>query len=186
MKRNQSCANDMCGVCCPEEGEDGCDVHSCVGQRVLRVRQALARAEAEARAREAQRIAEEQMREQERRAEELRQRAAAEREAARRKAAAEASRREAEKMRTNTKAERRVNELQMLLAKWDSEDGGHCKQKHWPECMMCMDAHVNTAFLPCAHLISCFPCAKRTVESKWECPKCRARVTSVQKMYVDL
>ena len=191
MKRNQSCCNRMCGVCCPRSGEQPCVVHNSVGQSVLRRRR---RAEEQQRMAEAEALRRAAALEEQKRAEEARQaqlrameaRRKAEAEA-RRKVEAEAARRELKKREvSNEKTARRVRELEMLLAKWDSEDGSRCKQKHWPECMMCMDEPVDTTFFPCGHMIACNSCAKRAMEVKPACPKCRAGVRSYQKLFVDV
>mmetsp|Transcript_15697 Transcript_15697/g.61303 ORF Transcript_15697/g.61303 Transcript_15697/m.61303 type:complete len:454 (-) Transcript_15697:56-1417(-) len=60
-----------------------------------------------------------------------------------------------------------------------------CDRKHWPECMICMDAACETSFLPCGHVVACAKCAVRTTEVKKTCAKCRAPITSIQRIYAE-
>jgi hypothetical protein len=47
-------------------------------------------------------------------------------------------------------------------------------------CRVCMDVEMNTAFLPCGHLVCCRACAR----SIQKCPVCRARIIdTVQALF---
>lgn len=47
-------------------------------------------------------------------------------------------------------------------------------------CKICMDHTINTAFLPCAHVLACADCAARCDR----CPLCRADITQAQRIYL--
>ena len=46
-------------------------------------------------------------------------------------------------------------------------------------CKICMDAEMDTLFLPCGHLCSCGRCAKKLRE----CPVCKKRIRILQKIF---
>jgi len=50
------------------------------------------------------------------------------------------------------------------------------------ECLVCMDAHVTTAFIPCGHCLCCDKCAQRIRSSNNKCPFCRRDITSVLRV----
>jgi len=45
-------------------------------------------------------------------------------------------------------------------------------------CCVCADSELNTALVPCGHLL-CWDCAQRLTE----CPLCRTEVTARQRVY---
>ncbi|KAF2883382.1 hypothetical protein ILUMI_22795 [Ignelater luminosus] len=47
-------------------------------------------------------------------------------------------------------------------------------------CKICMDSQIDTAFLPCAHVVACSSCAARCDR----CPLCRADIAQAQKIYL--
>ncbi|KAF5287989.1 hypothetical protein FQA39_LY15571 [Lamprigera yunnana] len=47
-------------------------------------------------------------------------------------------------------------------------------------CKICMDSPIDTAFLPCAHVVACSSCAARCER----CPLCRADIAQPQKIYL--
>lgn len=47
-------------------------------------------------------------------------------------------------------------------------------------CRICMDSQIDTAFLPCAHVVACSTCAAKCDR----CPLCRADITQAQKIYL--
>jgi len=50
------------------------------------------------------------------------------------------------------------------------------------ECSICMDAMVDSVFVPCGHMAACSGCAKKL--HKKPCPVCRKKVKLVQRVYV--
>lgn len=57
------------------------------------------------------------------------------------------------------------------------------KEKRPPkegECIICMDADMNTAIAPCGHMCSCYECAINIQK----CPMCRGVVANVMKIYI--
>ncbi|XP_017770570.1 PREDICTED: E3 ubiquitin-protein ligase MYLIP [Nicrophorus vespilloides] len=46
-------------------------------------------------------------------------------------------------------------------------------------CNICMDCQIDTAFLPCFHMLACSTCASKCER----CPLCRADITQAQKIY---
>lgn len=47
-------------------------------------------------------------------------------------------------------------------------------------CKICMDLQIDTAFLPCAHVVACSSCAARCER----CPVCRADIMQPQRIYL--
>lgn len=70
----------------------------------------------------------------------------------------------------------------------NSYDENECKESHEKlarimdamTCKICMDHTLNTAFLPCAHVLACSECAARCDR----CPLCRADITQAQRIYL--
>ncbi|XP_008802134.4 putative E3 ubiquitin-protein ligase XBAT34 isoform X2 [Phoenix dactylifera] len=50
-------------------------------------------------------------------------------------------------------------------------------------CVICLDAPVDGACIPCGHMIGCMPCLKEIKAKNWGCPVCRANVDQVIKLY---
>lgn len=49
------------------------------------------------------------------------------------------------------------------------------------ECIVCLDATIDTVVIPCGHMVCCFACAQSVKETTEECPKCRASINLVLK-----
>ena len=64
------------------------------------------------------------------------------------------------------------NENQQGGAKKDNELNNECK--------ICMERPMATALIPCGHTV-CFQCAKKLKE----CHKCRAKISKLQKIFID-
>ncbi|RZF33292.1 hypothetical protein LSTR_LSTR007637 [Laodelphax striatellus] len=47
-------------------------------------------------------------------------------------------------------------------------------------CRICMDANIDTVFLPCSHVICCWKCAERCQT----CPLCRATIDTAKRIYL--
>merc|ERR1712137_399856 len=50
------------------------------------------------------------------------------------------------------------------------------------ECAVCMDAEVDTVFVPCGHMATCSTCAERLGKRPC-CPVCRKRVKHMQRVF---
>ncbi|PRQ36597.1 putative transcription factor C2H2 family [Rosa chinensis] len=51
-------------------------------------------------------------------------------------------------------------------------------------CVICMDAPVEGAFIPCGHMAGCMACLNDIKDKNWDCPVCRVKVDQVIKLYV--
>lgn len=51
------------------------------------------------------------------------------------------------------------------------------------ECTICMDAPVDTVFVPCGHMAVCHACSKKFL--KKPCPMCRKRIKIAQRVFVS-
>lgn len=75
-----------------------------------------------------------------------------------------------------------VNELDwqnyLLKGKAQGESGESSQEKH-AECIICMDQMADHILLDCMHLCLCGECA----EGITKCPKCRADVKEVRKVF---
>ena len=52
------------------------------------------------------------------------------------------------------------------------------------ECIVCLDAENTHSFIPCGHKCVCEACANTVMATRGECPKCRAEVDNVMRIYV--
>nr|XP_019702279.1 putative E3 ubiquitin-protein ligase XBAT35 isoform X2 [Elaeis guineensis] len=50
-------------------------------------------------------------------------------------------------------------------------------------CVICLDAPVEGACIPCGHMVGCMPCLKEIKAKNWGCPVCRANVDQVVRLY---
>ncbi|WOL04282.1 putative E3 ubiquitin-protein ligase XBOS34 [Canna indica] len=50
-------------------------------------------------------------------------------------------------------------------------------------CVICLDAPVEGACIPCGHMAGCMSCLKEIDAKKWGCPVCRAKIDQVIKLY---
>ncbi|XP_011030497.1 PREDICTED: putative E3 ubiquitin-protein ligase XBAT34 [Populus euphratica] len=57
------------------------------------------------------------------------------------------------------------------------EDGGSSS------CVICLDAPVEGACIPCGHMVGCMSCLKEIKAKKWGCPVCRATINQVVRLY---
>ena len=57
------------------------------------------------------------------------------------------------------------------------EDGGSSS------CVICLDALVEGACIPCGHMAGCMSCLKEIKAKKWGCPVCRAKIDQVVRLY---
>lgn len=52
------------------------------------------------------------------------------------------------------------------------------------ECAICMEAPVDTVFVPCGHMATCNSCAERLGKRK-PCPVCRKKIKLVQRVFIS-
>jgi Zinc finger, C3HC4 type (RING finger) len=50
-------------------------------------------------------------------------------------------------------------------------------------CVICLDAPVEGACIPCGHMAGCMGCLREIEEKKGECPICRAKINQILKLY---
>ncbi|KAJ4778612.1 RING/U-box superfamily protein [Rhynchospora pubera] len=50
-------------------------------------------------------------------------------------------------------------------------------------CVICLDAPVEGACIPCGHMAGCMGCLREIEEKRGECPICRAKINQVLKLY---
>ncbi|KAL5848861.1 hypothetical protein ACOSQ4_006874 [Xanthoceras sorbifolium] len=51
-------------------------------------------------------------------------------------------------------------------------------------CVICLDAPVEGACVPCGHMAGCMSCLNEVKAKKWGCPVCRAKINQVIRLYV--
>ena len=59
--------------------------------------------------------------------------------------------------------------------KEESSDSGSC--------VICLDAPVEGACIPCGHMAGCMVCLNEVKGKNWGCPVCRAHIDQVVKLY---
>lgn len=57
------------------------------------------------------------------------------------------------------------------------EDGGTSS------CVICLDAKVEGACIPCGHMAGCMSCLNEIKAKKWGCPVCRAKIDQVIRLF---
>lgn len=50
-------------------------------------------------------------------------------------------------------------------------------------CVICLDAPVEGACIPCGHMAGCMSCLNEIKAKKWGCPVCRAKINQVIRLY---
>ncbi|XP_012069850.1 putative E3 ubiquitin-protein ligase XBAT34 isoform X3 [Jatropha curcas] len=50
-------------------------------------------------------------------------------------------------------------------------------------CVICLDAPVEGACVPCGHMAGCMSCLKEVKAKKWGCPVCRAKIDQIIRLY---
>ncbi|KAG8080737.1 hypothetical protein GUJ93_ZPchr0007g5233 [Zizania palustris] len=50
-------------------------------------------------------------------------------------------------------------------------------------CVICLDAPVEGACIPCGHMAGCMSCLKDIESKKWGCPICRAKINQIVRLY---
>ncbi|KAK9931161.1 hypothetical protein M0R45_018453 [Rubus argutus] len=50
-------------------------------------------------------------------------------------------------------------------------------------CVICLDAPVEGACIPCGHMAGCMSCLSEIKGKKWGCPVCRAKIDQVVRLY---
>lgn len=50
-------------------------------------------------------------------------------------------------------------------------------------CVICLDAAVEGACIPCGHMAGCMTCLNEIKAKKWGCPVCRAKIDQVVRLY---
>ncbi|EXC01806.1 Putative E3 ubiquitin-protein ligase XBAT35 [Morus notabilis] len=50
-------------------------------------------------------------------------------------------------------------------------------------CVICLDAPIEGACIPCGHMAGCMSCLNEIKAKKWGCPVCRAQINQVVRLY---
>lgn len=50
-------------------------------------------------------------------------------------------------------------------------------------CVICLDAPVEGACVPCGHMAGCMSCLNEVKAKNWGCPVCRTKINQVIKLY---
>ncbi|PSS33759.1 E3 ubiquitin-protein like [Actinidia chinensis var. chinensis] len=50
-------------------------------------------------------------------------------------------------------------------------------------CVICLDAPVEGACIPCGHMAGCMSCLSEVKAKKWGCPVCRAKIDQIVRLY---
>lgn len=50
-------------------------------------------------------------------------------------------------------------------------------------CVICLDAPVEGACIPCGHMAGCMSCLTEVKGKNWGCPVCRAKIDQVVRLY---
>ncbi|RRT36275.1 hypothetical protein B296_00049941 [Ensete ventricosum] len=50
-------------------------------------------------------------------------------------------------------------------------------------CVICLDAPVEGACIPCGHMAGCMSCLRDIEAKNWGCPICRAKINQIIKLY---
>ncbi|KAJ4805679.1 RING/U-box superfamily protein [Rhynchospora pubera] len=62
--------------------------------------------------------------------------------------------------------------------------GSSDKKEGTGTCVICLDALVEGACIPCGHMAGCMGCLRRIKKKRGKCPICRAKIKQVLKLYV--
>ncbi|KAJ0093516.1 hypothetical protein Patl1_25610 [Pistacia atlantica] len=57
------------------------------------------------------------------------------------------------------------------------------EDKEGGSCVICLDAPVEGACIPCGHMAGCMTCLNEVKAKKWGCPVCRAKINQVVRLY---
>ncbi|RRT58437.1 hypothetical protein B296_00046628 [Ensete ventricosum] len=50
-------------------------------------------------------------------------------------------------------------------------------------CVICLDAPVEGACIPCGHMAGCMSCLREIEAKNWGCPVCRTKINQIIKLY---
>ncbi|XP_074583010.1 putative E3 ubiquitin-protein ligase XBOS34 [Curcuma longa] len=50
-------------------------------------------------------------------------------------------------------------------------------------CVICLDAPVEGACIPCGHMAGCMSCLREIESKQWGCPVCRAKIDQIVRLY---
>lgn len=60
---------------------------------------------------------------------------------------------------------------------------GEGKEETSSSCVICLDAPIQGACIPCGHMAGCMNCLTEIKSKKWGCPVCRAKIDQVVRLY---
>ncbi|ERN18763.1 putative E3 ubiquitin-protein ligase XBAT34 [Amborella trichopoda] len=72
-----------------------------------------------------------------------------------------------------------VTEIQSGVVKGDKNSEGEGSGS----CVICWDAPIEGACIPCGHMAGCMDCLKEIKAKGWGCPVCRTKIEQVMKVY---
>ncbi|BFG14134.1 hypothetical protein CerSpe_004080 [Prunus speciosa] len=69
--------------------------------------------------------------------------------------------------------------VESIPAKLNEKKGGSDSSS----CVICLDAPVEGACIPCGHMAGCMSCLGEIKAKKWGCPVCRAKIDQIVRLY---
>ncbi|XP_039116827.1 probable E3 ubiquitin-protein ligase XBOS34 [Dioscorea cayenensis subsp. rotundata] len=76
-----------------------------------------------------------------------------------------------------------VPPLDIQSGKQGAKDSSSGNDDSSGSCVICLDAPVEGACIPCGHMAGCMSCLKEIKAKKWGCPVCRAKIDQVIRLY---
>lgn len=73
--------------------------------------------------------------------------------------------------------------IENLPASTSGSKGEGGSDKEPSSCVICLDAPVEGACIPCGHMAGCMSCLNEIKAKKWGCPVCRAKIDQVVRLY---
>ncbi|KAK4767397.1 hypothetical protein SAY86_015147 [Trapa natans] len=73
--------------------------------------------------------------------------------------------------------------VQNVPASTSGIKGEDRSDKESSSCVICLDALVEGACIPCGHMAGCMSCLNEIMAKKWGCPVCRAKIDQIIRLY---
>lgn len=78
-----------------------------------------------------------------------------------------------------------ASQVELVLPKHEekSEKEGQNNSSDSGACVICLDAAVEGACVPCGHMAGCMACLNDIKAKNWGCPVCRAKIDQIIRLY---